>query len=540
MKQLATSCNYGRYSNEGGQYDEAMMGRGKIAYRSWWQTYCMGLLFIALAEAAGAAPTPKDPPPSRLRELWVIPHAAMSPAEQMLAQTLQGLLNREKPRLWLRSGSMYAVIEEQLKREGVTLREAASAWELLPRFRREVRGAVLYRRGTPSVNVATSLCGVLDAVAVEESLRERAEAAGLPILADAREMGEREALTRYRDQFARGVLVEQSPGKPGHLRDFAVARRAFTFFATEPAFRTEAARALGPEAIVYGWGDDESEWVSGLSRANATGAPADWCLNLSALAKLPAGRLRRPRRPVLNAAESGRTIAFVMSDGDNLQWLCGDFVGNARYWASPRRGQFPMTWEVSPLLSEVAPRVLQHLYATATPNDAFVAGPGAPGYTFPHLQPDRKALARQAAPLFRRADLGIASVLNANAGHLRESALLLDLPDVEGVLYKAYSPYHRHRGEIYWREGKPCVSYRFLLWDGIMGPEDLAREVAQMPAAPRTDPNSYALVNVHAWSYGAIGGPLEAVRRAIDLLPPGTRVVTADQLIGMLRANFGR
>jgi hypothetical protein len=458
----------------------------------------------------------------------------------MLAQTLQGIVNRETPRIWLRSGSMYGIVEEQLRREGVRLREAASAWELVRQFRGQVRGAVLYRLNTPSVNAATSLCGVLDAVAVAESQRERAEAEGLTVLVDAREMGEREAFTRYRDRFARGVLVEQSPEKAGHLRDFAVARRAFTFFATDAAFRTEAARALGPQAICYGWGDDEHRWVSGLSRANATGAPADWCLNLSALSKLPAGTLRRPRRPALLAADSGRYVAFVLSDGDNLQWLCGDFVGNRRYWASPRRGEFPMTWEVSPLLAEVAPRVLQYLYATATPTDAFVAGPGAPGYTFPHLQPDRVALARQAAPFFRDADIGIASVLNTNEGALRETAPLLALPEVEGVIYKAYSPYHRHRGELFWQGRKPCASYRFLLWDGIMSPEALAREVARMPSAPRADPNSFALVNVHAWSYGSIGGPLEAVRRAISLLPPGTQVVTADQMLGMLRANFGR
>lgn len=495
---------------------------------------------FCLVIVTAATPLPVDPPPSRFRELWVIPHAGMSPAEQMLAQTLQGVVGRERPRIWVRSGSMYAVVEAQLRREGVILSEAASVWDLVREFRSEVKGAVLYRLGTPSVNVATSLCGVLDAVAVEESLRGRAVAAGLAVVADAREMSEREALARYRERYARGVLVEQSPEKAGHLRDFAVARRAFTFFATDPAFRTEAVRTLGPNALVYGWGADEHEWVSGLSRANATGAPADWCHNLSALQKLPAGRLRRPRRPVLKAEDGTRYVAFVMSDGDNLQWLCGNFVGNRRYWESPLRGQFPMTWEVSPLLAEVAPRVLQHLYATAKPTDAFVAGPGAPGYTFPHLQPDREALARQAAPSFRRADIAMASVLNTNEGRLGETAPLLSLREVDGVLYKAYSPYHRHKGEIFWHAGKPCVSYRFLLWEGIMGPEDLAREVARMPASPRTDPNSFALVNVHAWSYGELGGPLEAVRRAIDLLPPGTRVVTADQVIALLRANFGR
>jgi hypothetical protein len=228
-----------------------------------------------------------------------------------------------------------------------------------------------------------------------------------------------------------------------------------------------------------------------------------------------------------------------MSDGDNLQWLCGNFVTHPSYWGSPLRGQFPMTWELSPLLAEAGPRVLQHLFATAKPTDGFVTGPGLPGYTFLHLQPDPAALARQAVPLLRQSDLSVAGVLNVNEGSLAETRPLLELPEVEGILYKAYSPYHRRRGEVYWHRGKPCVSFRFVLWDGLMGSEDVAREVAEMPASPRTDEASYALVSVHAWSFRRQGGPLEAVRRTIERLPPGTRVVTADQLIALLRRNFG-
>jgi len=58
-----------------------------------------------------------------------------------------------------------------------------------------------------------------------------------------------------------------------------------------------------------------------------------------------------------------------------------------------------------------------------------------------------------------------------------------------------------------------------------------------MPTQPKQSSDSYALVNVHAWSYGSIGGPIEAVRRVIEKLPPNTRVVTANQLIEILQRN---
>jgi hypothetical protein len=162
-----------------------------------------------------------------------------------------------------------------------------------------------------------------------------------------------------------------------------------------------------------------------------------------------------------------------------------------------------------------------------------------PGYTFLHDQPDPPALARQAAPLLRRSDLSVVSVLNTNDGSLRETIPILERPEVQGVLYKDYSPYHRHGGEIFWHRGKPCVSYRFVLWEGLMEPEAVAQAVAKLPAAPRSDEASYALINVHAWSYRGSGGPMEAVRRTLTLLPPNTRVLTADQLVALLRTNFG-
>ncbi|MBW3622658.1 MAG: hypothetical protein KY468_04530 [Armatimonadetes bacterium] len=474
------------------------------------------------------------------QELWVIPHDALSPAEAVLAQSLQGITGRQRPSIWLRAGGMSRVLEEEMRREGVRIRETGSVWELLRAFRPKVKGMVIYRLGTPSLNVATSLSGVMDAVAVDETLREAAEKEGLKPLADVRDRDEREAFRRYRNRFARGVIVEQPVSKPKHLRDFAVMQRAFTFSTTDSETRTEYARAFGPEALAYGWGNDEHAWVRDLSRANATGAPADWCVNLSAISKLPAGPLRRPRRLTPETEDGVRYVAFVMSDGDNLQWLTGGFVDHRFYWGSPRRGTFPFTWEVSALLGEKGPRVLRQFYSTAKETEGFVAGPGVPGYTFPHFQPDPNALAKQARPYLRKSDLSIVSVLNANEGKMSDTAPILALPEVEGVIYKSYSPYHREKGAIYWHAGKPCVSYKFLLWAGLMEPEGIAKGVAAMPADPRNDEGSYALVNVHAWSYGDSGGPMEAVARTIRMLPPNTRVITADQMIGMLRKNFSR
>jgi len=468
------------------------------------------------------------------REIWVLRRDGLPGPEHLLAATLQGLTaNNEDARIWIRQGGAYEIVLESMKKDGIKVHEVASVWELVDRFRAQTKGMVVCKIGTDSINVATSLCGPKGCVAVDESLLDKARSEGLEVIEDVRGMDDRTALTKYRDLFRKGIVVSQSPAIAGLLRDYAVARYAYTC-GTDPEFVREVAQAFGPNALVYGWGK-EREWVTGISQANATAVPADLAVNLSVMSKLPAKKLKRPREATIKSEDSVRYIAFVLSDGDNLQWFCGGFFVGPKYWNSPLRGKFPFTWEVPVAAAKDAPRALEYAYETATPNDGFVTGAGLPGYTYAHQQPDKEALAKQASDYLRLADLSTVGVINNNAGNMEEIIPLLDRPEVKGILYKDYWPYSGRNGAIIWHKGKPCLSFKFDMRKDRETPEMIAEEVAKMPASPKTDEGSYALVTVLAWQ----DDPLGEVQRTIKLLPANTRVVTANQMISMLRENFG-
>ncbi len=155
--------------------------------------------------------------------------------------------------------------------------------------------------------------------------------------------------------------------------------------------------------------------------------------------------------------------------------------------------------EMAPLLAEAYPRALAHFYQTASRGravDDFVAGPSGVGYAFHNYLPDRAAFARRTARM-KAADLTITTMLNANGDGA--GAELLAQPEIMGVIYKDYAPYNAKEGRIFWHEGKPCVSYRYLLWDPSYrnNPEGVAEAIAGLPASPQTDQNSYAFINVH-------------------------------------------
>ena len=459
--------------------------------------------------------------------VFILDHSKLTPAEQVIALTAQGLANQRACRVWMRAPGMSEILERKLPSWGYALKQEATVWDLIRDLGPVVKGGIAYKLNTASLNAASSYCASLGAVAVDESVLDEAKRHGLTLLQDLR------TSTRGQSPFeglAPGILFEQALDKPGHLRDLAVARHAFIFSTDEPVARKAFVREMGPNAVVYGWGSDEFKWISDISKAGGTGVAADWSLNLSAMQHLP-GRLKKPAYArVAKSAKPHRTVAFVVSDGDNIQWLGGNFALDTGFWASPQRGKFPVSWEIAPVLADVAPPILDYLYRTATPNDDFVTGPGLPGYTFLHDQPNAALLVPRTKALLRSTGLRVVSTLNRNEGEMSETAPFLRLPEVDGAIYKDYSPYNRRNGEIWSRNGKVCLAYRFVLWNGLTEIPQLVDQVKEMSDDPRKL-DSFALVNVHAWSFRDIGGPMEAIARAIKDLPDGTRVVSASQLL---------
>lgn len=144
-----------------------------------------------------------------------------------------------------------------------------------------------------------------------------------------------------------------------------------------------------------------------VSQSGGAGIAADWSRNLSVLERLPAALPERPHRHPQPVREGERIVAFVMSDGDNIQWMGGNFATDTGFWASEYRGTFPMTWEMAPVLAEVSPRVLAYFYQTASDTrravDDFVAGPSGVGYSYHNDLPDRRAFAEMDPAGHRRA-----------------------------------------------------------------------------------------------------------------------------------------
>ncbi|HQB07974.1 MAG TPA: GxGYxYP family putative glycoside hydrolase, partial [Rectinema sp.] len=95
-------------------------------------------------------------------------------------------------------------------------------------------------------------------------------------------------------------------------------------------------------------------------------------------------------------------LTFTLSDGDQLMMMHTGELGN---WYSPARGKIAFNWEVQPLLSEIAPALLERYLWQASEKDCIMAGPSGAGYVIPPLVPDLPTYIKETARICN--DIGI-------------------------------------------------------------------------------------------------------------------------------------
>lgn len=490
----------------------------------------------------------------------------------------------------------------------------ADTWEAVARLQGAgvVRGYVRFRydasaRGfhqdgpmDESANVATALSAVLEAVAVSERFEAKAQALGLPRLADVSERDEAWCLREYGERFSRAVLLTSDP-KSRVVRHLGVALGAFVVSRPGPVYEAALARCE-PDSPVLGWGaGDEMGQTLPSSQWGLFQTATNWCHNLPPLmteqvgetipqeaVALP-GPCRRGWRDV-RWEEGVHYAAFLLSDGDNVQWLMGNFSGGTEghwYYGSPLRGQFAFGWTFPYVdLAQLCPYALADLFRQATPRDDFVLY--STGYFYPdhfgEKRPAAEALRLHARRVARYMRFGGLTTLGFNAQDWDSPAALgayrtfaEEVPDLRGLFTVQYYPYSGGEGRILWVPGAagevPVVSCRLTVWARTGRPRDttpagVARWLNTMPvggraagAGPTWSEDHFTFVMPHAWSYfrdtgtnpdpaaeePPAGEPpagvvtargLAPVAWAVRRLQPQVRVVTPTELLLQVRLHL--
>lgn len=333
---------------------------------------------------------------------------AFTTDEAITFSALQGLVNKEKPRILLLDSSTDegAFTWPMTPIIGFENRETyleTTKFDLLAKYADEVDGVILY---DPTIsphyrNLAGTMAGIMNAIPVAESVHEKMEAKGieLDVVEDLTEMTFTTPIEIYNylyDNYwgdtQKRVILNAKPYDEGgdhhHTRDIIAATGETVLWldTLDDDEREVLEKFYGDmepgNAIALGWYTTERSGITLASKFGIGTMPADFYISGSVYSGND-NTITPPPVPNKPELENKVYIALYISDGDNIQYtqraMRVIWDENEDY-----RGQIPMNWTIAPGLVDIGPGLLNYYYQDATENEYFVTGPSGMGYMMPY------------------------------------------------------------------------------------------------------------------------------------------------------------
>ncbi len=375
--------------------------------------------------------------------------------EAVAAACVQGIVNRDEPRVYVLSGGnarpqywLDTLSQEPGWLAGKRRVPLADLDALIELAGKRLKGAVVWDPAVPAtLNVATIIAGVKDAVVLSPEMAERALPRwNLPVIEDLRNRfdgtisgSKKNDAYRWaiREYLAKGLCSKhllclfedasrvRDQGAIGYAvtRDWAVMHRAFVFDLSpwgDEKPKDDPDQPLGADLDTYRKILEETlRQSAGRQMTELTGFFSFWKYsNIEGFASA--------HEPVPTEWETVHLISpyncyqnTVSSDCYNQSFhshapsvslkqrrpaprasieskayvciLMADYDSATplydfmpKFWNDPARGQLPLAWGINPNLLETYPDVIAHFYRTASPNDFFTSDASAAGYMNPN------------------------------------------------------------------------------------------------------------------------------------------------------------
>ncbi len=452
-------------------------------------------------------------------------------------------------------------------------------WQLVDRYKARgiIKGYILYdfSRRDNSVNLATMYAALERGILIDVTQEATARSKGLKKLYDAtRTVLDAAVLKQLLPKLNPHLLVIGNPDYSNN-RDYAIAQKSVVYYGIDTLFQS-VVKWVKPLSPVIGWNaGEEFKHIEPCTSWGLINTASDWCMNLPLLSippsnKLPQVRTLNPQD--INWQEHANYHAFVMSDGDNMQWTFGNFPDNKDYWSNPYNESIPMSFTSCVLnLSQAGSDVYNYLVKTQPGRTAVVEYGG--GYYYPdlfaRLRPDREKLLREYAGMintqmkitgtkvfgFICKDVSGEEALEAYRVYAEE------IEDLTGMIAVQYSPYNGGDGKVFWVKNKkgteiPVATCKYQLWANLSGkgsgdPVQVAGWINEDNASSSGNQQLNWTI-VHAWSYfsdsithhsivakdkknTAAERGVTPVKWTKDLLDKRTKVVSIEELLWRIR-----
>ena len=469
--------------------------------------------------------------------LYVVDDTKLDSNQQFVLQSLQGLLARKRPRIYrINNEGSLMWLSEMHSRYRVYMNETYvnDYLGLVKYFKDEIDGYILCTTAGSSANAALSLCAKYNAIAVPDNLEQTFSF--LPKLLDVSTWTEEDVYLKYHDSLSKNILVYEREDKEAFMGDYTVFANAFRFY--EPVgsqFTGAAIEDMNTDAALFGATSD-NDLVTLASQKSVLLHNSDHATNLSVLTNFGPRFQQQEGQTVIDTLNPNiHTVCFLMSGGENIQWLLNTFATSKKWYNSDGRGFVPLGWTVSPALAELAPPALKYFYDNASSGnggrDYFVAAPSGIGYMYADKYRDITTYTDLLNKYMAKADLRIVNVV----GTMRNPDMLAyaQCSNVDGIFYYHYPDFSDLHGKLMWINGTPIISPKFALWENKETPQSLASKINN-EVKNQYQPDGFSLIAVDSKNFS-----VDDVRNCVSLLDNDVRVVAPDDFVRLIKRNLG-
>jgi hypothetical protein len=388
------------------------------------------LVSPATVQARTARQSVGDPAPelwpklAPFRTLVITSLAGATVAQRLAATTLEGAYNQlQRPnrlyvvwnpddQTWLNAGVLRGVRRSVLPGRG---RGAAGQLNaLLADYGHDIKGAILTNPSDPdTVNLATTMAGIDDAMVANPSQLRLLQRYDIPVIYSFVGQSFSSTTAAYQWEFANlfpktnpADLVLLDPQCPGSLRDYVVATKSFVFYLTstnaaQKPLMNQIISSRPANTPILGYVADERPDVADLSSLGHFLNVSDFLQNESDFAAVPSlARLVQPRPRPVRADQNTVYVAFLVSDGDNAQYVehhMFDFwPGDADLDAVPEG------WTIAPGMADFAPSLIDWYYRHLPRDYELLSGPSGVGYATQMTGTDLQQFARLSGAFGRK------------------------------------------------------------------------------------------------------------------------------------------
>ncbi len=441
---------------------------------------------------------------------------------RLLVLSLQGIVNREKPQLYVLWESKRVEptaserwLEYYRGKGWIKGYKIISIEEALEKYREYLKGVVVYDPELPAtINLAISLAGVYDLVVAHPDFMPMLAEHGLEVKYDLR--------GRFKDRieahkwqlenvfpYCNRSLINLFPTIEGvmiyrvSIIDYVIANRACSIglnVKEDEALIGEYYEKMNKFAIALGYPEDgalERPWVELTSKYGLLNVLATvFSPNFSFHSKMPAKRkYEQDHRFEVTLDPDKIYVAFAVSDLglNNMQ----DFY--YEMWLSEARGDVPISWWLDPIVVEFCPGIVQYYYETKTPNDYFYSahvGGRIRASDFPYLDD----YLRRGQKYLNMCSLKIVAFSNHHKKDDRVFKLYSETLDVEGFVF-GFGPEFK---EDYW-----LVDDKVWIVPRYMGSPEAAFKAVKNYIDSKQERPLFIVIGIGLWYYPEVEDILE-------------------------------